>query len=205
MEAEGSRFFRTKHSICFSFTFTLHLNIDSMRNSSQRRCIWFTKTSVASLQFHSDFPDDPTSFLVLTAVFQLTEGVGLPFIDAILAGLGNVTSPGTNTTVGPVDLSPVVAALTTSSLTNYLYSGSLTTPPCTEGVMFLIPAEQIPITVAQFNALKRVMKFNSRYTQNELGDVNLLQVASGNDSAVSETANELAALGETEELPLEYV
>jgi len=71
--------------------------------------------------------------------------------------------------------------------------------------MFLIPAEQIPITVAQFNALKRVMKFNSRYTQNELGDVNLLQVASGNDSAVSETANELAALGETEELPLEYV
>ena len=71
--------------------------------------------------------------------------------------------------------------------------------------MFLIPAEQIPITVAQFNAMKQVMKFNSRYTQNELGEVNLLRVASGNDSAVAETADELAALGETEEFPLEYV
>jgi hypothetical protein len=71
--------------------------------------------------------------------------------------------------------------------------------------MFLITAEQIPITVAQFNAMKQVMKFNARYTQNELGDVNLLQVASGNDLAVAETADELAALGETKEFPLEYV
>jgi len=69
----------------------------------------------------------------------------------------------------------------------------------------LIPAEQIPNTVSQFNAMKRVMKFNSRYTQNELGDVNRLQIANGNDSAPSETIDELTALGDTEELPLEYV
>jgi carbonic anhydrase len=118
----------------------------------------------------------------VAVAFQLTTDEGLPFMDAIVAGLPNVAVPGTNITVGEIDLSPVVAALTNSSLNNFVYAGSLTTPPCSEGVTFLIPSLPIPITVEQYNALKSVIKFNSRYTQNALGDGNLLQITRDNDT-----------------------
>lgn len=57
---------------------------------------------------------DSTLFLVLTAVFQLHERVGLPFLGAIVSELTNVTTPGTDTTIGPLDLSPAVSALNLS-------------------------------------------------------------------------------------------
>jgi carbonic anhydrase len=53
----------------------------------------------------------------------------------------------------------------------------LTTPPCTEGVSFLVAATPLPLHVASFNALKAVVKANSRFTQNTLGQENLLQRA----------------------------
>ena len=129
--------------------------------------------------------DNSSSILVLAVVFQLTTGEGLPFIDSIVAGLPNVTVPGTNITIGEIDLTPVITALTNSSLNNFVYAGSLTTPPCSEGVTFLIPNLPIPITVGQYNALKSVIKFNSRYTQNALGDGNLLQISRDNDTDTS--------------------
>lgn len=120
-------------------------------------------------------------FLVLSVLFELSTGPGVGFIDSIVSGLPYITDPKTNTTVSGVDLTPVIDLF--GSSTKFQYSGSLTTPPCSEGVMFLIPTVQLPVTVDQFNALKRVLKFNSRYTQNKLGDGNLLQIAKGNDTA----------------------
>jgi carbonic anhydrase len=124
----------------------------------------------------------------MTALFQLTSSpIGLPFMDTIVAGLGNIQQSGTNTTIGEIDLSPVTQTLAQASCQSFAYTGSLTQPPCTEGVAWLIPNQQFPITVAQFNALKSVLKFNSRYTQNKLGDGNLLQIAKGNDTNPGET------------------
>lgn len=48
------------------------------------------------------------------------------------------------------------------------------------------------------------MKFNSLYTQNAIGDGNLLRIASGDDTGASETAEKLEELGDTEKLPLQY-
>ncbi|EEB92869.1 hypothetical protein MPER_08558, partial [Moniliophthora perniciosa FA553] len=57
------------------------------------------------------------------------------------------------------------------------YSGSMTVPPCKEGIQFLIAKESLPLDVKTYKALKKVMKFNARYTQNTLGSMNLLEMA----------------------------
>jgi hypothetical protein len=139
--------------------------------------------------------DDPTSIAVLAPTFQLSKGAGVAFIESIVAKVELVRTPGTSTTIEPLDLSSVIQVLTNNC--SFTYAGSLTTPPRSEGVAWLIPNERLPITVDQFNTLKSVLKFNSRYLQNTLGDVNILQVAAGNDTNVAATAEQLAGvLGE---------
>ena len=116
---------------------------------------------------------------------------GLPFMDTIIAGLPRIQQSGTNTTIGEIEISAVTDVL--ASCENYAYFGSLTQPPCTEGVAWVVSVQTFPITVKQVNALTKVLGFNSRYTQNKLGDGNLLQIAKGNDSDPAETKAQISA------------
>lgn len=59
----------------------------------------------------------------------------------------------------------------------FQYSGSLTTPPCKEGLTFLVMEEPLALDVKTYNALKAVIKFNARYSQNKLGEENLLAIS----------------------------
>ena len=59
------------------------------------------------------------------------------------------------------------AALLPAKLGYYMYEGSLTTPPCTEGVTFYILKEQVEISKAQVEAFP--FKLNARPVQ-KLGD-----------------------------------
>jgi len=43
----------------------------------------------------------------------------------------------------------------------------LTTPPCTEDVSWYVVEETLAITAQQYNKMKKIMKFNSRFTQND--------------------------------------
>ncbi|KAF7352159.1 Carbonic anhydrase [Mycena venus] len=116
------------------------------------------------------------SLLVAAVLFQLSEnGTTTQLITSMALNLANVTDPGTNTTTGPLDFTSVVHAVMSGPL--YQYSGSLTTPPCTQGVTFLVLANPLSLDVQTYNNLKKILKFNARYTQNTLGENNLLAVA----------------------------
>jgi len=126
------------------------------------------------------------------AIWELVpDESGLPFMDTILSGLPRIQQAGTNTTVGKIDISPITHVI--ASCLNYAYVGSLTQPPCTEGVNWVISNQTFPITVKQYLGLKRVLGFNARYTQNQLGDGNLLQIAAGNDTNPAETQQQINA------------
>lgn len=69
------------------------------------------------------------------------------------------------------------------------YRGSLTTPPCKEGITFLVAEQPLPISPTSFNSMKKVLKFNSRYTQGILGEPNLIEKALKGDLGVIANAH----------------
>lgn len=75
----------------------------------------------------------------------------------------------------PLDFSSLVKHLKSSKV--YQYGGSLTTPPCDEGVTFNVVQEPLYMSHVHHRTLRNAVKFNSRYIQNNPGGKNLLENA----------------------------
>lgn len=67
------------------------------------------------------------------------------------------------------DVTLDVSAVLPASLENYEYSGSLTTPPCTEDVQWVVLSTPISMSAGQIGTLEGVHNHNARPTQ-PLGD-----------------------------------
>lgn len=73
--------------------------------------------------------------------------------------------PGQVTGATPTGMSVNVADLLPASHVYYTYSGSLTTPPCSEGVKWLVLKEPIEMSADQLAAFKAIISSNSRPPQ----------------------------------------
>ena len=60
---------------------------------------------------------------------------------------------------------PSLAGLLPSSLAYYTYAGSLTTPPCTEGVQFFILKQPVTISAKQLETFRKLYPMNARPLQ----------------------------------------
>ena len=81
------------------------------------------------------------------------------------------SDPGESRSIpGEIDL----AALLPPFRTTWRYRGSLTTPPCTEGVAWIVPDEPLPMSPAQIAAFAAIYPNNRRPVQ-PLGDRDLLR------------------------------
>lgn len=98
-----------------------------------------------------------------------------PLLAQVFASLHQITTPGKITKTKRLDFSRVVNHLHAHDV--YTYTGSLTTPPCSDNVAWYLSAAPLAIDVSSFNALKKVVKYNARYTQNSPGLRNLMEIA----------------------------
>lgn len=96
-------------------------------------------------------------------------------VDGIVNAISQIKSPGSSSGTGSLDLRPVANFIRDTPL--YRYDGSLTTPPCDEGVTWLVANRPVDLDIDDYNAIKDVVKFNARYTQNAPGQDNLLEAA----------------------------
>lgn len=107
---------------------------------------------------------------------EVTCGDGvLSLFENVFKNIKDITAPGTATGTGPFDFNDLQTHL--ASTVVYRYPGSLTVPPCSEGVAWLVAKAPICIHVDTFKRVKSVVKFNSRYTQNNPGGINLIDNA----------------------------
>lgn len=95
--------------------------------------------------------------------------------DSVFAHLDDITVPGTYTETGPLDFTGIIDHFNKHGI--YTYNRSLTTPPCSENVPWFISTEPLWVNVQQYRAVKNVLKYNARYTQDAVGQPNLLEVA----------------------------
>jgi carbonic anhydrase len=58
-----------------------------------------------------------------------------------------------------------VTALTPAATTTYRYDGSLTTPPCSEGVKWIIATTPIELSREQIGAFRKIIHGNNRPVQ----------------------------------------
>ncbi|KAG6840997.1 hypothetical protein C0991_002777 [Blastosporella zonata] len=117
------------------------------------------------------------SRLVLGAVFDFTirNDITTPFVYTLARQVLQIINPGTTTRVFNLRFAEIINLFQNTRL--FQYSGSLTTPPCSEGVTWLVAQAPLAIDTSSYLYFKRVLKFNSRYTQNLLGQENLIKIA----------------------------
>lgn len=110
-----------------------------------------------------------------------------------------ISTAGTVTESPELAFGGLVTAINGQSL--LAYTGSLTTPPCAEGLKFFVTTQQLPLDVATFNKVKAVVGFNARFTQNTSGSPNLLALSPAILAAAA--ANSAAPASEVVKAPAE--
>ncbi|KAH6689485.1 alpha carbonic anhydrase [Plectosphaerella plurivora] len=100
-----------------------------------------------------------------------------PLLETVLTNVKSIPTAGTTVRTPPLVMSEVVSLLSAGSFQSYM--GSLTTPPCSEGVQWLVSTQKLSVKASTFVGVRDVVGFNSRFTQNAPGEPNVLQFARG--------------------------
>lgn len=128
------------------------------------------------LELHLVHQADDGALLVIGLLFELTvDGSTTNLLTSLTRNIDDIRTAGSSAGTGPLNFNFIARQLERSRL--YDYSGSLTTPPCSEGVRWLVAENPLPLNVATYNAIKSVVRFNARFTQNDPGEQNLLELA----------------------------
>ncbi|XP_067222009.1 carbonic anhydrase 4b [Chanodichthys erythropterus] len=97
---------------------------------------------------------DPSGVAVLGFFYEESENANKKY-EGIINSLENITHPGTNVTLGDISLDMLIPSH--DKLEKYYrYQGSLTTPACSEAVVWTIFEEPIPLSREQLSAFSNL-------------------------------------------------
>jgi carbonic anhydrase len=88
-------------------------------------------------------------------------------LETIFNSVDQISAAGTVVKTAPLVMSEVVSLINSGSFQTY--SGSLTTPPCSEGVRWLVSDQKLAVSLSTFKKARSVIGFNARFPQNFLG------------------------------------
>ncbi|KAL2293031.1 hypothetical protein FJTKL_08043 [Diaporthe vaccinii] len=107
--------------------------------------------------------------------------VASEMLETVLSSVGEISTPGTATKTPAFAMSGLVAML--GETTFQSYSGSLTTPPCSEGVNWFVASEPLSVTLDTYKAARSVIGANARFAQNAPGSENVLSLSAAGMSS----------------------
>jgi carbonic anhydrase len=110
--------------------------------------------AAAPVEFHFVHQDDDGHLLVIGVLG--VEGAENPAYDTFVEG-----TESSEDTTGTVDL----VAMLPARLDHFAYSGSLTTPPCTEGVQWIVLESPVELSPDQIDELEDAYPLNARPVQ----------------------------------------
>ncbi|KAM0543628.1 hypothetical protein ACHAPJ_012218 [Fusarium lateritium] len=93
-------------------------------------------------------------------------------LETVFGSVQEIKEPGTLTKTQSLSMAELVSTLAAGSFQTY--EGSLTTPPCSEGVRWLVSDQKLSIQATTFHSVQSVIGFNSRFPQGALGEPNAL-------------------------------
>ncbi|KAL1862808.1 hypothetical protein Daus18300_008304 [Diaporthe australafricana] len=108
--------------------------------------------------------------------------VASEMLETVFSSVGDISNPGTATKTPAFAMSGLVAML--SETTFQSYSGSLTTPPCSEGVNWFVASDPLSVTIDTYKAARSVIGHNARFAQNAPGDENVLSLSAAGMSSL---------------------
>ncbi|KAB5583213.1 alpha carbonic anhydrase [Coniochaeta sp. 2T2.1] len=122
----------------------------------------------------------------ITTPMAAAPGVASNVLETVFAKVGEIATPGTSVKTGPLAMTEIVNTVLTGSFQSY--AGSLTTPPCSEGVRWLVATQKLQIQTSTFEQVRSVIGFNSRFPQNKPGEPNVIQLAMGSAAQIPAAA-----------------
>jgi len=119
--------------------------------------------------------DGSGKFAVVGFFIEASDLQSTEVLETVFAHLHDIKTPGTTTIIPKLDFTSFQGQA--NSMTYFHYMGSLTTPPCTEGVAWYLGTAPLPLRLGTYDRLKNLTQTNNRYAQNTIGQTNILQIA----------------------------
>ncbi|KAI1126144.1 alpha carbonic anhydrase [Nemania abortiva] len=133
------------------------------------------ETQLAVIGVYIDLVDSVSTASIKRQARNDTSSSASTMLETIFSSIDGIAEPGSITKTPAFSMTELGDLLATSDFQRY--SGSLTTPPCSEGVTWSVPTKKLLLSRATFLKVRDVVGFNSRYPQNVPGMANLLSLA----------------------------